>query len=196
MPCLPTRVDKAPTGDRWVHEIKHDGFRLMARKFDGRVQLYSKQGNDWSRQYPLIADALYRLRANSIVLDGEAMCFTDGKEDFEKLWSNCFDETALLCAFDLLELNGEDLRHKPLVERKRRLAKLLARDRPGIHYVEHVAGDGPKLFEHACNLGFEGIVSKRVDLPYRSGFSKCWLKTKNKKHPSIVRIREAFEWGM
>ena len=72
MRCLPTRVDKAPTGEGWVYEIKHDGFRLMARKLDGRVQLYSKQGNDWSRKYLLIADALYRMRASSIVLDGEA----------------------------------------------------------------------------------------------------------------------------
>src|SRR6187551_2181672 len=83
-------------------------------------------------------EALYKLRATSVVLDGEAMCFTDGMHDFDKLWSNCFDETVRLCAFDLLELNGEDYRCKPLAERKKRLARLLARPRDGIEYVEHL----------------------------------------------------------
>ena len=84
MPCLPTRAMKAPSGEQWVHEVKHDGHR-QARKVDGRVRLYTKQGYDWSRKYPLIAEALYRLRVTSVVLDGEAMCFTDGMHDFDKL---------------------------------------------------------------------------------------------------------------
>jgi len=184
---------KAPSGELWVHEIKHDGYRLLARKVEGRVRRYTKQGYDWSRKYPLIAEALYRLRATSFVLDGEAMCFTNGMHDFDKLWSNCFDETVRLCAFDLLEVNGEDYRMKPLAERKRRLARLLARPRDGIEYVEHLEGDGRRIFEHACKLGLEGIVSKRIDLSYRPGPSKSWLKIKNPKHPAMMRIREAFE---
>ena len=94
---------KAPSGELWVHEVKHDGYRLLARKVDGRVRLYTKQGFDWSRKYPLIAEALYRLRATSVVLDGEAMCFTNGKYEFDKLWSNCFDDMVQL---DLLEVDG------------------------------------------------------------------------------------------
>jgi len=113
--------------------------------------------------------------------------------DFDKLWSNCCDETVRLCAFDLLELDSEDYRAKPLAERKKRLAKLLARPRDGIECVEHLEGDGSRIFEHACKLGLEGIVSKRVDLPYRPGPSKCWLKIKNPKHPAMMRIQEAFE---
>jgi ATP-dependent DNA ligase len=141
---------KAPFSEQWVHEVKHDGYRLLARKVDGRVRLYTKRGYDWSKKYPLIAEALYRLRVSSVVLDGEAMCFTNGMQDFDKLWSNCFDETVRLCAFDLLELNGEDYRTKPLAERKKRLAKLLARPRDGIEYVEHLDGIGQRIFEHAC----------------------------------------------
>ena len=193
MPCLPTRVEKAPSGERWVHEIKHDGYRLIARKLDGHVRLYTKQGNDWSKKYPLITTALHRMRVSSIVLDGEAMCFDNGREDFQRLWSNCSDETVTLCAFDLLELNGEDFRPKPLAERKKRLTKLLSRDRQGLSYIDHLTGDGAAIFDHACRLGLEGIVSKRIDLPYRAGVSKSWVKVKNKKHPAITRVPEALE---
>jgi len=132
MPCLPTRAMKAPSGEQWVHEIKHDGYRLLARKVDGRVRLYTKQGYDWSKKYRLITEALYRLRATSVVLDGEAMCFTEGMHDFDKLWSNCFDETVRLCAFDLLKLSGEDHGAKPLADRQKRRARLLVRPLEGI----------------------------------------------------------------
>jgi hypothetical protein len=98
----------------------------------------------------------------SVVLDGEAMCFTDGMHDFDKLWNNCFDETVRLCAFYLLELNGEDYRGKPLAERKKRLARLLARPRDGIEYVEHLEGDGSRIFEHACKLGLSAATIKRM----------------------------------
>jgi len=113
-----------------------------------------------------------------VVLDGEAMCFTNGMHDFGKLWSNCFDETVRLCAFDLLELNGEDYRTKPLAERKKRLARLLARPRDGIEYVEHLEGDGGRIFEHACKLGLEGIVSKRVDMPIDPDHQRAGSRSK------------------
>jgi len=103
-----------------------------------RLRLQIKNLYDWSRKYPLIAEALYRLRATAMVLDGEAMCFTNGMHDFDKLWSNCFDDTVQLCTFDLLELNGDDYRVKPLAERKKRLGRLLARPRDGIEYVEQL----------------------------------------------------------
>lgn len=191
--ALPPRASSKASQRHWVHEVKHDGYRLIARKADGVVRLYTKQGYDWTRKYPLIVEALYRLRAKSVVLDGEAMCFTDGMHDFEKLWSNCFDETVTLCAFDLLELNGEDFRDKPWLERKKRLAKLLVKPRHGLEYVEHLEGDGQRIFEHACRLGLEGIVSKRLDLRYRAGLSKAWVKTKNKSQPALMRVKVAFE---
>jgi ATP-dependent DNA ligase len=108
-----------------------------------------------------------------------------------KLWNRTHDHEARLCAFDLLELNGEDFRGRTLAERKKQLLKVIRRSN-GIEYVEHLTGDGPTIFQHACQLGYEGIVSKRIDLPYRGGRSKIWLKTKNKDHPAMQRVKEAF----
>jgi bifunctional non-homologous end joining protein LigD len=93
----------------------------------------------------------------------------------------------------LLELDGDDYRGKPLAERKKKLFKLLRRAWGGIEYVEHLEGDGAVIFEHACKLGLEGIVCKRVDLPYRAGPSKSWVKVKNRKHPAMLRVKEGFE---
>jgi bifunctional non-homologous end joining protein LigD len=136
--------------------------------------------------------SLNRLRVTSIVLDGEAVCVgSDGLADFDALWNRINDAGVLFFAFDLLELNGEDFRPKPLVERKQRLAKLLSKDRIGLRYVDHLEGDGSTIFEHACKLGLEGIVSKRVDAPYRSGRSKAWLKVKNPAAPGVLRFKEA-----
>ena len=185
---------RPPVGERWISEIKFDGFRLVARRAQGQVRLFTKQGYDYSRRYPLIVEALRRLRVSSIVVDGEAVCFgEDGSHDFNALWDNSRDETVTLCAFDLLELNGEDWRDKPLIERKRRLRRLLTKDRDGLRYVEHLRIEPATIFEHVCNLGLEGIVCKRVDLPYESGPSKRWIKVKNREHPSILRVREALE---
>jgi ATP-dependent DNA ligase len=190
-PFLPTRAMKAPAGDLWVYEIKHGGFRIIARKIGGVVRLQTMQGYDYAERYPRIVDALMRLKAQSVVLDGEAICFTGVTDDFEKLWNRTHDHEAKLCAFDLLELDGVDYRSKPLLERKQRLFKLVKRQ-AGLEYVEHLKGDGPTIFEHACKLGLEGIVCKRVDLPYRAGPSKSWLKIKNKAHPAMLRVKEAF----
>ena len=157
------------------------------------VFLQSREA-DYSKRYPLVVEAINRLRVSSIVLDGEAVWIgADGLPDFDALWNRTDDARVLLFAFDLLELNGEDYRAKPLLDRKQRLTKLLSKDKTGIRYVEHLAGDGPTIFEHSCKLGLEGIVSKRVDLPYESGPSKAWQKVKNKDHPAMKRVREAFE---
>lgn len=194
-PCLPTRAVKPPTGPNWVHEIKHDGFRIVARRINDVVRLQTKQGYDYAERYPLIVEAISRLKVSSIVIDGEAMCFSGAAHDFDKLWNRTNDHEAKLCAFDLLELDGEDYRPKPLAERKKALFKLLRRAWGGIEYVEHLEGDGAVIFDHACKLGLEGIVCKRIDLPYRPGPSKSWIKVKNKAHPAMLRVKEAFELG-
>jgi bifunctional non-homologous end joining protein LigD len=183
---------KAPSGERWVYEPKIDGFRIIARRVNTVVRLQTKQGYDYSNRYPRIVEALLRLKVSSIVLDGEAACFTGMGDDFDKLWNRAHDHEAKLCAFDLLELNGDDYRTKPLLERKRTLFKTIKKQ-GGLEYVEHLNGDGATIFEHACSLGMEGIVCKRVDLPYRAGPSKSWLKIKNKSHPAMLRVNEAFE---
>jgi bifunctional non-homologous end joining protein LigD len=188
-PCIPTQASRPPTGPQWVHEIKHDGYRLTARKQDGRVRLFTRRGYDWSERYPLIAKAMAALRVCSATIDGEAVvCDADGLSIFDHLHGRRHDDRALLYAFDLLELEGEDIRPQPLHARKARLEQLLAAARAGIHYNEHVDGDGQLVLDHACKLGLEGIVSKHRDHPYRSGRSKTWLKIKNPAAPGVTRF--------
>lgn len=192
-PCLPSKAIKVPAGDGWVHEIKHDGYRLICQREQDRVRLLTKSGYDWSKKYPLIVQGLLRLKVGSLVLDGEAVvCDPDGRANFEKLHAQVFNEAAQLYAFDLLHVDGIDLRDNPLEERKRQLSKILRRNRV-IQYVEHIEGDGEIIFKHVCKLGLEGIVSKRKQAAYRAGRSKMWVKVKNQKHPAIMRVKEA-QW--
>ena len=178
-----------PSGPGWAHELKHDGYRLQINVRDGRVRLYTMNGADWSKRYPLIVEAAARINATAI-LDAEVVWLgLDGVPDFDALHSRVNDNRANACAFDLRMLNGDDLRRKPYVERKAALRKLL-RQRRGIQYVEHAEGHGDKLFAAACNLGLEGIVSKKLNAPYRSVSSKSWLKTKNPKAPAATRAIE------
>jgi bifunctional non-homologous end joining protein LigD len=189
-PCLPTPSQKPPGGSPWVHEIKHDGYRLIARRDGNRVRLYTRRGYDWSGKYPRIVDSLLSLRVLSIIVDGEAVwAGQDGKSDFDTLHSHGHDHQVFLYAFDLLELNGEDYRQHPLERRKAKLEKILARTQ-GMRFSEHLDGDGETIFVHACKMGLEGIVSKRRDFPYRSGRCKSWVKIKNPESPAVMRIQD------
>jgi ATP-dependent DNA ligase len=124
----------------------------------------------------------------SAILDAEVVWLgSDGVSDFEALHSRANDGRATACAFDLLMLNGDDVRKKPFAERKAMLRKVLRRTRNGIQYVEHTEGDGAEMFKAACKLGLEGMVSKKLDAPYRSGPSKTWIKFKNPKAPAAAR---------
>jgi bifunctional non-homologous end joining protein LigD len=190
-PCLPTPKKRVPTGPEWVHEIKHDGYRLMVRWDGNRVRLYTRRGYNWSHRFPLIVHAMTRLKVRSIIIDGEAVvCGENGVSEFDKLHSQNYDDQVVLFAFDLLELDGDDWRWRPLEKRKTRLAKLLSRAGDGVYLSEHLAGDGAIIFEHACRMGLEGIVSKRRDFPYRSGRSKCGIKVKNPASPAALRIQD------
>jgi len=192
-PCIPTKAIKPPSGEGWIHEIKHDGYRLIARRVEDRVSLYTKGGFNWSARYPRIVAGLAMLNVSSVCIDGEvAFVEEDHKADFNMLHSRIYDDAAVLCAFDLLELNGEDLRDLPLLERKKRLKKVLGKGKRGLQYVDHWEGDGQKLFERVCRLGLEGIVSKRIDSRYRAGSSKHWIKTKNRGHAALNRVRDSF----
>jgi bifunctional non-homologous end joining protein LigD len=194
-PCIPTRAEKPPAGPDWIHEIKHDGYRIIARKKDDRVRLFTRRGYDWTYKYPLIAKALAELRSKALVIDGETVCCgSDGVANFEKLHSQAYNAEVFLYAFDLLELGGVDMRPQPLEERKGRLESVL-RNAPGsgIRLNEHILGDGMTIFKHACKLGFEGVVSKHREHPYRSGPSKAWLKIKNPNAPGVLRFQERDE---
>jgi bifunctional non-homologous end joining protein LigD len=184
---------RPPSGPQWVHEIKHDGYRLMVRRDGARVRCFTRNGHDWADRFPAIVDAALRIKASSFPIDGEALIARDdGTPDFHALRSRSRGHEAVLFAFDLIEHDGDDLRDLPLVERKRRLLGR-AKRRP-IRFVEHLTGDGPTVFAHVCKMGLEGIVSKRVDSRYRSGPSKVWLKTKNPESAAVRREREE-EWG-
>ena len=165
-PCLPSRAERAPAADGWVHEIKHDGFRLQIHARGKRVGLYTMTGVDWTDRYPWIVEDVARLNVRHAIIDAECCCDGDnGITDFERLMARVYDASAYAYAFDLLALDGNDMRRQPLADRKAALAKLLRKAKPGIRYSEHMTGDGRNIFEHACKLGLEGIVSKRINAP-------------------------------
>jgi len=154
------------------------------------VHLFTRRGHDWTDRYPAIAAAAATLRAKSFTLDGEAaVSGADGVAVFDALHRRRRATDAMLYAFDLLELNGKDLRLLPLGERKARLTRLLAGSAAGIVFNEHTDEDGPTVFQHACRFGLEGIVSKRLGAPYRSGPSRDWIKVKNPDSPAMRRAR-------
>jgi ATP-dependent DNA ligase len=137
-PCLPTKTDQLPSGGLWIHEIKHDGFRVIARKDGNGVRLYSRPGNDFTRRFPPIARALTHLRCRSCIIDGEAViCDDNGVASFDRIRYRRNDGDVFLYAFDLIELNGDDLRRDPLEVRKATLASIVAKASPGIRFNKH-----------------------------------------------------------
>ena len=159
-PCLPTKAPQPPTGDAWLHEIKHDGFRIGARKDGERVKLYSRPGNDLTYRFTLIVAALARLRSRSCIIDGEAVCCDDtGVPSFDRIRYRRHDASVFLYAFDLIVLDGDHLRRKPLQVRKATLASTLEKAGAGIRCNEHLDhDDGETVFRHAYKLGLERIV--------------------------------------
>jgi bifunctional non-homologous end joining protein LigD len=178
-PCLPPpRGTGVPAGPDWIHEIKHDGYRLTVPRDGTRVRLFTRNGHDWTDRYPLIVEAALRVRIASFVLDGEAG--VDGRSDFNGLHSRQHDQEVQFYAFDMLVSDGEDLRSLPLHLRKNNLARLLTKGVDGILLSDFEQGEiRPDLFRHACLMGLEGLVSKHRDRPYRGGRSPHWIKVKN-----------------
>jgi bifunctional non-homologous end joining protein LigD len=192
-PCLPSDAPRPPTGPDWLHEIKHDGYRMMVRRDGNGVRLLTRRGYVWTDRYPLIAAAVGDLKVNSCLIDGEAVaCDENGLASFQRMRERQYDKDVILYAFDLLELDGEDLRWEPIEVRKATLASLFRQPRrTGLRLAEHLEGDGPTIFGHACKLGLEGIVSKRKGSRYLSGRSPHWIKSKNPE--SAAALREATE---
>lgn len=183
-PCKPTLVAKPPHGRDWAFEVKHDGYRAQTHVNAGAVRIFTKSGFDWAARMPGIVAALERLPCESAVIDGEAaMIGADGVTDFFALHSALAAKSApnaLLYAFDLLHLDGQDLRELPLDERRLLLEDFILRsdETPAIRFSETVAGDPDEIMKAVCRLGLEGVVAKRQDAPYRSGPSRSWLKVK------------------
>ncbi|HKE01318.1 MAG TPA: DNA ligase D, partial [Planctomycetota bacterium] len=182
-PQLATLVAEAPDGDEWLHEIKLDGYRIVARLENGRARLLSRSGKDWTARLPTIARAVEKLRARSALLDGEVVALLpDGTSSFQAL-QNALSEGGepelVYYVFDLVHLDGRSLAALAQEERKTALASLLGSSPPRpIRYSDHGVGHGAEFKRHACRLALEGIVSKRRDAPYHSGRGRDWLKTK------------------
>ena len=180
-PCIPTLVKTPPIGSDWLHEIKHDGYRTISVIVRGRAQIFTRRGHDWSARMPNIKAALERLKVKSAVIDGEVvMTDKDGVSDFFALHLALARKSAphaILMAFDVLELDGEDLRPRPLEERRARLEKLLRKPGLWLQCSAATEGEGLEIWRAACDVGLEGIVSKRRGSPYRSGKSTSWQKT-------------------
>jgi ATP-dependent DNA ligase len=192
--CLPTKSIVVPDGPDWLHEVKYDGYRLRVEREGDRVRLITRGGYNWTDRYPWIVEAALRNRQKRFVIDGEAVILgVDGISDFDALHSGRHNEEVQLCAFDILVEGGDDLRKLPLSMRKANLERLLARRPEGIFINPFERGEiGPDLFAAACRMGLEGLVSKRRDRPYQAGRSKHWIKVKNRKHPAMSRVMEAF----
>jgi bifunctional non-homologous end joining protein LigD len=180
---LPTLVDKPPAGDKWLHEIKHDGFRTQL-VFDGsQRRAFTRNGFDWSECYRFVLEDAARLGCSSAVIDGEIIVQDEqGRADFDalKLALNRSPEKLIFYAFDLLHLDGRDLRNGTVVDRRQRLHELVGEHDPTsrIQFSEHVIGGGPEFFDVACSAELEGIVSKKLASRYCSGRSTAWRKTK------------------
>jgi bifunctional non-homologous end joining protein LigD len=189
--CLPSPAKKPPSGPGWLHEIKHDGFRILARRDSAGVRLITRAGNEFSHRFPFIGMAVGKLPARSCLIDGEAIvCDQNGLAVFELIRRHGALASAVLCAFDLLELDGRDLRREPIEKRKALLAKLLKEPQTSIVLNEVYEEDGAIVFREACKLGCEGIVSKRLGSMYRRGRSPHWVKVKNPKAPAVKREAE------
>jgi len=191
-PSLAKLVAQAPTGPEWLHEIKFDGYRVQARIDGGKVRLLTRKGLDWTRKFSFVADALKELRLPSALIDGEIVVEDEsGVSNFSALQQDLSMgrmDRLVFYAFDLLYLDGKDLRRSSLRDRKALLGLALD-DLPAggtIRFSDHIAEDGATLIRHACRMGLEGIVSKRADQPYRSGRGEHWLKSKCTQRQEFV----------
>jgi bifunctional non-homologous end joining protein LigD len=188
-PQLARLVDGPPSGAGWAHEVKFDGYRMQLRVEGGKARFRTRKGLDWSERFPeIVRDAA---GLPDCMIDGEACALRDGVPDFGALQvalSEGKTEGVIFYVFDLLFLDGHDLRNQPLRARKDVLKKLLktARVPTRIHYVEHFTQSGQEMLRSACNMGLEGIISKRLEAPYTSGRGDFWLKSKCRGGQEIV----------
>jgi len=190
-PQLSTLVKEAPEGDDWLHELKFDGYRILARRDGRHISLLSRRGHDWSEAFPAVRAAVEALPVRTALIDGEvAVVLPDGRTSFQALQNARGAQASGLTyfVFDLLHLDGDDLTGLPLVQRKERLRALVSRAPAGsiLRYTQHVIGRGGEVFRSACASGVEGIVSKRLDAPYLPGRGTAWVKTKCTARQELV----------
>jgi bifunctional non-homologous end joining protein LigD len=181
-PSHPTARETAPKGSGWLYEIKTDGYRAQLHIRDGKVTIYTRRGHDWSREFAALAEAARALDVREAIIDGEATVLgSAGVADFQALRRELSKRNSARLtyyAFDLLWLNGKDLRKEPLIARKQSLQRILKSAPKSLVYVDHFEDQGQRVFEHACRLKLEGIIAKKRDSAYRSGRQDNWIKLK------------------
>lgn len=190
-PQLATLVDKAPTGDEWLHELKFDGYRMVVHLKPGSIRFISRNGKDWTEKFANLAKVLKTLPVKNAILDGEVVVVDkSGRSSFQRLQQSMGAGTATFVyqIFDVIYLDGYSLTKTPLLERKLVLEKLLDGDKSKgqLRYSDHVVGNGEQFFQQACAYGIEGIVSKLADAPYESTRTKSWLKVKCNQRQEFV----------
>ena len=191
---LASLTDAPPEGDQWMHEIKFDGYRLLAFRSNGEVRLQTRNGNDWTHRFPSIQAAVAKLKVKDAVLDMEAVVLDEaGRSSFQAMQHALGEggnpQSIHAYVFDLLYLDGKEFTGEPLTTRKKALENILKTSRDGsyLHYSDHVVGQGTKMLSKSCSMGLEGVVSKLLDSLYRAGRQKDWLKSKCiKRHEFVI----------
>jgi bifunctional non-homologous end joining protein LigD len=176
-PALATSIDKVPSGSRWLHEIKFDGYRVQVHIKAGKVKVFTRRGNDWSARFRKIGNDAFEIDAGSVIIDGEVVVpGPNGVTDFSVLQNELKGRSGkiVLVAFDLLHLNGDDLRRLPLIERKTQLKRLVADT--AVQFSDSFEIDGQEIYQHACKVGLEGVVCKVRDSAYVSGRGNVRVK--------------------
>jgi len=180
-PCLPSLTDDPPAGEDWIHEVKHDGYRTILIIEGAHVRAFTRNGHDWSHRYRTFCSEARSLSCRSTILDGEMVVLDSrGASDFRALPGAIAhaQHKLTLVAFDILYLDGKDLRDAPLIDRRARLEELVDKGGSCIQFSESFTGDSDAFLRAVDRMGLEGIVSKKAGSRYRSGRSKTWLKTK------------------
>lgn len=176
-PALASSIEKVPSGARWIHEIKFDGYRVQVHLANEAVKVFTRRGHDWTNRFKKVADDAWHIKAGSAIVDGEVVVpAADGTTDFSVLQNELKGRSTsvVLVAFDLLYLNGRDLRKLPLFQRKTHLKEII--DGTEIQFSESFEIEGREMFAHACKIGLEGVVSKVRDSVYASGRGNKWVK--------------------
>jgi bifunctional non-homologous end joining protein LigD len=195
-PALATSVEKVPSGARWIHEIKFDGYRVQVHLANEAVKVFTRRGHDWTSRFKKVAEDAWHIKAGSAIVDGEIVVpAADGTTDFSVLQNELKGKSTsiVLVAFDLLYLNGRDLRKLPLVARKAELKKIIAGT--NVQFSESFEIEGRSMFEHACKIGLEGVVSKVRDSVYASGRGSNWVKKTCAQRETLTIAGFALEEG-
>jgi bifunctional non-homologous end joining protein LigD len=174
--ALATSIDKVPSGARWIHEIKFDGYRVQVH-LNEAIKIFTRRGHDWTHRFKKVAHDAWHIKAGSAIVDGEIVVpAADGTTDFSVLQNELKGRSTsiVLVAFDLLYINGRDVRREPLLRRKAELKKII--DDTDVQFSESFETEGPEMFAHACKVGLEGVVSKVRDSNYPAGRSNDWVK--------------------